>query len=70
MDPSQGTGHWKYVTAMAKAGIACGADGLILEVHPKPEEAFSDGVQSLKPAMFKQLMAEIKPFVAAAGRTL
>ena len=70
VDPAHGTGHWKYVTAMSKAAIAAGADGLILEVHPKPEEALSDGVQSLKPAMFKQLMAEIKPFIAAAGRTL
>jgi 3-deoxy-7-phosphoheptulonate synthase len=70
VDPSHGTGHWKYVTAMSKAAIAAGADGLILEVHPKPEEAMSDGVQSLKPAVFKQLMAEIKPFAAAAGRTL
>ena len=70
VDPAHGTGHWKYVTAMAKAAIAAGADGLILEVHPKPEEAMSDGVQSLKPAVFKQLMTEIKPFIAAAGRTL
>jgi len=70
VDPSHGTGHWKYVTAMARGAIACGADGLIVEVHPKPEEAMSDGVQSLKPAVFKQLMAEIKPFAAAAGRSL
>jgi 3-deoxy-7-phosphoheptulonate synthase len=70
VDPSHGTGHWKYVTAMAKAGIAAGADGLILEVHPKPEEAMSDGVQSLKPKVFQDLMKEIKPVAMAVGRTL
>ncbi len=70
VDPSHGTGHWKYVTAMARAGIAAGADGLILEVHPKPEEAMSDGVQSLKPKVFQDLMKEIKPVAMAVGRTL
>ena len=70
VDPSHGTGHWKYVTAVARGAIAAGADGLIVEVHPKPEEAFSDGVQSLKPAVFKQLMAELKPVAAAVGRTI
>lgn len=70
VDPSHGTGHWEYVTAMAKAGIACGADGLMIEVHMRPEVAFSDGIQSLKPAMFRQLMQEIAPFVQAAGRRL
>jgi len=68
VDPSHGTGHWEYVTAMAKAGIACGADGLMIEVHMRPEVAFSDGIQSLKPALFRQLMQEIAPFVQAAGR--
>ena len=70
VDPSHGTGHWEYVSAMAKAGIACGADGLMIEVHMRPEVAFSDGIQSLKPAMFRQLMQEIAPFVRAAGRRL
>ncbi len=70
VDPSHGTGHWEYVTAMAKAGIACGADGLMIEVHMRPEVAFSDGIQSLKPTMFRQLMQEIAPFVQAAGRRL
>jgi 3-deoxy-7-phosphoheptulonate synthase len=70
VDPSHGTGHWKYVTAMAKAAIAAGADGLILEVHPKPEEALSDGPQPLGPAMFKEQMAELKPVAAGVGRTL
>jgi 3-deoxy-7-phosphoheptulonate synthase len=70
VDPSHGTGHWEYVSAMAKAGIACGADGLMIEVHMRPEVALSDGIQSLKPAMFRQLMQEIAPFVRAAGRRL
>ncbi len=70
VDPSHGTGHWDYVTPMAKAAIACGADGLMIEVHMRPEIAFSDGIQSLKPVMFRQLMQEIAPFVQAAGRRL
>jgi 3-deoxy-7-phosphoheptulonate synthase len=70
VDPSHGTGHWEYVTAMAKAGIACGADGLMIEVHMRPEIAFSDGIQSLKPTLFRDLMREIAPFVQAAGRRL
>jgi 3-deoxy-7-phosphoheptulonate synthase len=70
VDPSHGTGHWEYVTALAKAGIACGADGLMIEVHMRPEIAFSDGVQSLKPEGFRQLMREIAPFAQAAGRRL
>ena len=70
VDPSHGTGHWEYVTAMAKAGIACGADSLMIEVHVRPAIAFSDGIQSLKPALFRQLMQEIAPFVQAAGRHL
>ncbi|HSB82644.1 MAG TPA: 3-deoxy-7-phosphoheptulonate synthase [Candidatus Methylomirabilis sp.] len=70
VDPSHGTGHWEYVTAMAKAGIACGADALMIEVHVRPEIAFSDGIQSLKPSLFRQLMQEIAPFVQAAGRRL
>jgi 3-deoxy-7-phosphoheptulonate synthase len=70
VDPSHGTGHWEYVPPMAKAAIACGADGLMIEVHMRPEIAFSDGIQSLKPADFRQLMREIAPFVQAAGRRL
>jgi len=70
VDPSHGTGHWEYVAPMAKAGIACGADGLIIEVHPKPEEALSDGPQSLKPAKFAQLMRELRPVAEAVGRSL
>ena len=70
VDPSHGTGHWEYVSPMAKAGIACGADGLMIEVHMRPEIAVSDGVQSLKPEIFRQLMRELAPFAQAAGRTL
>ncbi|MBI2000306.1 MAG: 3-deoxy-7-phosphoheptulonate synthase [candidate division NC10 bacterium] len=70
VDPSHGTGHWEYVTPMAKAAVACGADGLMVEVHMRPEVAVSDGVQSLKPATFRRLMQEIAPFVEATGRTL
>lgn len=68
VDPSHATGDWHYVNPMAKAAIACGADGLMIEVHIKPEEAFSDGPQSLKPAKFAALMRELKPFAEAAGR--
>jgi 3-deoxy-7-phosphoheptulonate synthase len=70
VDPSHGTGHWEYVTSMAKAAVACGADGLMIEVHVRPEIAFSDGIQSLKPTLFRELMREIAPFVQAAGRRL
>jgi 3-deoxy-7-phosphoheptulonate synthase len=70
VDPSHGTGHYEYVTAMARAGIAAGADGLIVEVHPKPEEALSDGVQSLTPERFQDLVRQIEPIAKALGRTL
>jgi 3-deoxy-7-phosphoheptulonate synthase len=70
VDPSHGTGHWEYVAPMAKAGIACGADGLLIEVHPKPEEAQSDGVQSLKLEKFRRLMEELRPLTEAVGRRL
>jgi hypothetical protein len=66
LDPSHGTGKWEYVTAVAKAGIAAGADGLIIEVHPRPEEAASDGAQSLKPEKFAQLVGEIRRVAEAA----
>jgi len=70
VDPSHGTGHWDLVEPMAKAAVACGADGLIIEVHPRPEQALSDGPQSLKPSKFAQLMRELAPVAAAVGRTL
>ncbi len=70
VDPSHGTGHWDLVAPMARGAVACGADGLIIEVHPRPEEALSDGPQSLKPAKFAQLMKELRPVALAVGRDL
>ncbi|MBI1922780.1 3-deoxy-7-phosphoheptulonate synthase [Candidatus Poribacteria bacterium] len=68
-DPSHGTGHWEYVNPMAKAAVAAGADGLMIEVHPHPEQALSDGAQSLRPDKFLKLVQEFKPFIEASGRT-
>ena len=68
VDPSHATGKWGLVGSCAKAGIAAGADGLIVEVHPNPEEAFSDGEQSLYPENFAALMTEIKKVAEAVGR--
>lgn len=68
VDPSHGTGKWDLVIPMARAGIAAGADGLIIEVHPNPGEALSDGQQSLKPENFKMLMEEIDLISKAINR--
>jgi 3-deoxy-7-phosphoheptulonate synthase len=68
VDPSHGTGHWEYVESMAMAAVAAGADGLIIEVHPRPEEALSDGPQSLKPERFAKLMDRIRRVAAAVDR--
>ena len=70
VDPSHGTGHWEYVEAMAKAGVAAGADGLIIEVHPRPEEALSDGAQSLKPERFAAMMERVRRVAQAVDRDL
>jgi 3-deoxy-7-phosphoheptulonate synthase len=70
VDPSHGTGHWEYVEAMAMAGLAAGADGLIIEVHPRPEEALSDGPQSLKPERFAALMTKLRRLAEALDRDL
>jgi len=70
VDPSHGTGSWEYVGPMAKAAIAAGADGLIIEVHPNPEIALSDGPQSLLPKKFAILTKELKKVALAVGRTL
>ncbi len=70
VDPSHGTGHWDLVIPMAKAAVAAGADGLMVEVHPRPEEAYSDGAQSLKPARFRQMIEELKPLMSIVGKTL
>lgn len=68
VDPSHGTGHACYVEPMAFAAVAAGADGLMIEVHPKPEEALSDGPQSLRPHEFKDMMEGIKRIAAAVNR--
>ncbi|HEU4344916.1 MAG TPA: 3-deoxy-7-phosphoheptulonate synthase [Candidatus Binatia bacterium] len=70
VDPSHGTGRWDLVAPMALAGIAAGADGLLIEVHPQPELALSDGPQSLKPAKFMALMADLKKVAEALGRSI
>ncbi|GMV95336.1 MAG: hypothetical protein AMXMBFR82_51140 [Candidatus Hydrogenedentota bacterium] len=70
VDPSHATGHWDLVIPMAKAAVAAGADGLMVEVHPRPVEAFSDGAQSLKPKRFRELMEGIRPYLELAGKTL
>ena len=69
-DPSHGTGKWEFVGAVAKAAVAAGADGLMIEIHPHPEDALSDGAQSLKPENFAQLMRELRPIAEAVGRSL
>ena len=69
-DPSHGTGRWDLVEPMALASMAAGADGLIIEVHNNPQEALSDGPQSLKPKRFKQLMEKIKALSAIVEKTL
>jgi 3-deoxy-7-phosphoheptulonate synthase len=69
-DPSHGTGYWQYVTPMALAAIAAGADGLIIEVHNKPEVAISDGGQSLKPKKFSILMEKAALVARAVGREI
>ena len=70
IDPSQGTGRRDMVMAMSKAAVAAGADGLIIEVHPHPEDALSDGQQTLATAQFAQLMKELKPIAQAVGRDM
>jgi 3-deoxy-7-phosphoheptulonate synthase len=70
VDPSHGTGKWELVEPVARAAVAAGADGLLIEVHPHPEEALSDGAQSLKPARFASLIEGLRPIAEAVGRTL
>ncbi len=70
VDPSHGAGKWDLVAPMSKAAVAAGADGLMIEVHTKPEEALSDGDQSLKPEKFKTLMKELRLVAKAVGRTI
>ncbi len=70
VDPSHGTGKASLVATMARAAVAAGADGLMVEVHPDPEEALSDGFQALTPEVFKQMMAECKKVAQALGRQM
>ena len=70
VDPSHGVGKRDLVAPMTKAAVAAGADALIIEVHTNPEEAMSDGDQSLKPDQFEKLMQELKPIALAVGREI
>jgi 3-deoxy-7-phosphoheptulonate synthase len=67
VDPSHGTGKASLVATMARAAVAAGADGLIVEIHPHPEHALSDGFQALTPAAFRQLMADCRKVAGALG---
>jgi 3-deoxy-7-phosphoheptulonate synthase len=69
-DPSHGTGRRDKVAPMARAAIAAGADGLLVEVHPDPDHALSDGAQSLRPDQFEELMGQLRMIAAAVGRSL
>jgi 3-deoxy-7-phosphoheptulonate synthase len=69
-DPSHGTGRRDKVLPMARAAVAAGADGLIIEVHHDPDRALSDGAQSLKPDQFTELMRQLRMIAQAVGRTL
>jgi 3-deoxy-7-phosphoheptulonate synthase len=69
-DPSHGTGRRDQVVPMARAAVAAGADGVIIEVHPNPDRALSDGAQSLKPEQFDSLMAQLRIIAPAVGRTI
>ena len=70
VDPSHGTGKWELVEPVSRAAVAAGADGLLIEVHPNPSVALSDGAQSLKPARFASLVEGLRPIAEAVGRTL
>ena len=68
LDPSHSVGKWAYVTAVARAGVAAGADGLLVEVHNEPDTALSDGAQSLKPERFAELVRQVRDVAASIGR--
>ena len=70
VDPSHATGKWGLVASCTKAAVAAGCDGLLIEVHPNPEEALSDGAQSLLPENFKVLMQDLKKVAQAVGRRI
>jgi 3-deoxy-7-phosphoheptulonate synthase len=69
-DPSHGTGRRDKVAPMARAAVAAGADGLLIEVHPDPDRALSDGAQSLRPEQFEELMQQLRMIAPAVGRTI
>ncbi len=68
VDPSHATGHYSLVPAVARAAVAAGADGLLIEVHPNPKEALVDGLQSLTPSDFARLMEELRSIAKSVGR--
>ena len=70
MDPSHGTGKASLVSTMARAAVAAGADGLMVEVHPEPDKALSDGFQALPPPAFRHMMDECRRVAQALGVTL
>ncbi|MGH7255284.1 MAG: 3-deoxy-7-phosphoheptulonate synthase [Nitrospirales bacterium] len=70
VDPSHATGKWNLVAPMAKAAVACGADGLLIEVHSDPECALCDGEESIKPTRFKELMSDLSKIAQAVGRDI
>jgi len=70
VDPSHGTGKWRYVAPMARAAVAAGADGLMVEVHPDPANALSDGPQSLNLENFADLMTSLRPIAGVFGREI
>ncbi len=69
-DPAHGTGMWNLINPISKAAVAAGADALMVEVHPDPARAWSDGAQSLTPKRFAQMIAELRPVAAAVGREI
>jgi 3-deoxy-7-phosphoheptulonate synthase len=69
-DPSHGTGRRDHVPALARAAVAAGADGLLIEMHPEPEHALSDGPQSLRPEQLRELMDQLRAIAPVVGRTI
>jgi 3-deoxy-7-phosphoheptulonate synthase len=69
-DPSHGTGKWELVAPVARAAVAAGADGILIEVHCDPSHALSDGAQSLKPENFAKMVTDVRRVAEAIGRTL
>ena len=70
IDPSHATGDWKYIESVSMAAVAAGADGLIIEVHDHPEQAWSDGAQSLKPEKFAEVVRKCTSIANAIGRDM